>query len=364
MKKIGIIGCGNIAPAYIRGIRRFDNVQLAAVSSRTHSSAERIAYEFDVPAVGIDELLSDDSIDIVVNLTLPEVHTKVMKQILDAGKHAYGEKPLAGSFRESMELLDLAGKKNLRIGCAPDTFLGAGHQTCRKLVDDGWIGDVRSGTAFMLSSGPESWHPRPHFFYQKGAGPLFDMGPYYLTALINLLGPVAEVAAVTSKGFETRTATSAERFGEVLPVDVPTHYAGVLVFRNGACVTLTVSFDVPRHTHSHIELYGTQGSMIIPDPNMFGGEVKVFRRGYEDWASMGHSHGYTSDTRGFGAADMALSIERNTPHRASGAVAAHVMEIMEAFEISSASARRIPLSSVCGRPDALPLGLLEGRLDR
>ena len=361
MKNIGIIGCGNIAPAYIRGLRKFDNIHLAAVANRTHAAAERLAIEYDVPAVSIDDLLSDDGIDIIVNLTLPEAHSGVMKRILEAGKHAYGEKPFAGSFNESMELLEYAESKNLRIGCAPDTFLGASHQTCRKLIDDGWIGDVTSGTAFMLSAGPESWHPRPHFFYRKGAGPMFDMGPYYLTALVDFLGPVSGVTACTSKGFSARTATSAERFGEVLPVEVPTHYAGILTFAGGACVTLTISFDVLQHTHSNIELYGTQGALVVPDPNMFGGEIKVFRHGYGDWSGAGYSHGYADDARGFGVADMALAIERGTPHRASGRIAVHVMEIMEAFERSSASGKRVDLSSTCTRPQALPLGILEGR---
>ena len=341
----------------------FDNVTLVGIGDINADAANARGEEFEVPVFSVKELLGHPDIDIIVNLTIPKVHAEVSRQILDAGKHVYSEKPLAISFDEGKDLLDYAAAKGLRIGCAPDTFLGAGHQTCRQVIDDGWIGDVISGTAFMMSRGPEAWHPNPHFFYQAGAGPMFDMGPYYITALVHLLGPVKEITAVTTKGFEERLATCEEHFGEKLPVEIPTHYAGVLSFQDGQVITLTISFDVIRHGHSNIELYGSHGSLKVPDPNTFGGDVQVFKQGYEDWATLGYTHGYHENSRGFGVADMAMGIEKNRPHRASGELSLHVLEIMESFEKAHLNGGRIGLQTSCKRPEALPLNIVHGKAD-
>ena len=225
--------------------------------------------------------------DLVINLTIPEVHAKVSLDALKAGKHVYSEKPLAVSLDDGKAIMDMAKKKGKLVGCAPDTFLGAGLQTCRKLVDDGWIGKVTGGTAFLMSGGAEGWHPNPAFFYQVGAGPMFDMGPYYITALVHLLGPVKRVSAITSRAHEERIATCKEQFGKKLKVDVPTHCSGSLEFHSGATISMTISFDVKAHGHSPIELYGTEGSVKVPDPNTFGGPISVFTPTGGDWEAPG-----------------------------------------------------------------------------
>jgi len=279
------------------------------------------------------------------NGAVPAVHAKVSLAALRAGKHVHCEKPLAVDLKDGKAVLDLARKQGLLVGCAPDTFLGAGLQTCRKLVDDGWIGRVVGGTAFLMSRGPESWHPNPAFFYQKGAGPMFDMGPYYITALVHLLGPVKRVAAIASRAFEQRTATCKEHFGELLPVDVPTHCAGALEFHSGATVSVTISFDVHKHGHSPIELYGTEGSLKVPDPNTFGGAIQMFTPTTGEWQPQAYSHPYATNMRGIGAADLAYAMLGKRAHRASGAQAFHVLEVMHAFEKSSQSGKHVAIQS-------------------
>ena len=285
-------------------------------------------------------------------------------KILNAGKHVHCEKPLAVTREDGKKVLELAKKKGLLVGCAPDTFMGAGLQTCRKIIEDNWLGKVISGTAFMMGHGPEAWHPNPAFFYQSGGGPMFDMGPYYITALIHLLGPVKRVSAITTKGFKERVATSEAHFGKKLPVEIPTHYSGSLEFANGAIITMTVSFDVWKHSNSIIELHGTEGSMSVPDPNGFGGDVKVYKPGASDWAIVPHSHKYAENMRSIGAADMAYAILSGRKHRCNGAMAYHALDIMHAFEDSSKAGKAVKLASTCDQPAPLPADLLEGLLDK
>jgi predicted dehydrogenase len=360
---VGLIGCGNICGAYFKGCAMFHSVEIVACADINMEAAKKAAEEHGVRAVTVDELLAMDEVDIVINLTIPGVHAEVSLKVLEAGKHLHSEKPLAVSLEDGKRVIDTAAAKGLRVGCAPDTFLGAGYQTCRKLIDDGWIGRPLSGSAFMLARGPEGWHPNPAFFYQVGGGPMFDIGPYYMTALVHLLGPVKQVSAVTTKGFETRTATCKEHFGEELPVDVPTHYSGTLVFANGSVVTVGISFDVHRHGHQPIEIYGADGSLQAPDPNMFGGPVRVFRPGNEDWQEVAFSHGYSDNSRGIGVADMAQGILSGRPHRCNGDLAYHVLEIMHAYEKSSTEGKMVEIESTCEQPAALPLGMLPGVLD-
>ena len=360
---VGIIGCGNICGAYFKGCAMFRAVEVVACADINMDVAQKAAEEHGVRAVTVDELLAMDEVDIVINLTIPAVHAEVSIKALEAGKHVHCEKPLAVTLEDGKRVIETAAARGLRVGCAPDTFLGAGYQTCRKLLDDGWVGRPLSGTAFMMCRGPEGWHPNPAFFYQVGGGPMFDVGPYYMTALVHLLGPVKQVSAVTTKGFQTRTATCEEHFGEELPVDVPTHYSGTLVFANGSVVTVGVSFDVHRHTHSPIEIYGTEGSLCAPDPNAFGGQVRVFRPGNEDWRGVAFTHGYDENSRGIGVADMAQAIQSGRPHRCDGRLAYHVLEIMHAYETASVEGRTITLESTCEQPAAFPLGMLTGVLD-
>lgn len=360
---VGIIGCGNVSKAYFKGAKTFEALHIVACADLIHELAEAKADEHGCEAQSVDDLLANPRVDLVINLTLPAVHAEVSLNALEAGKHVHCEKPLAVTLEDARAVMDTARKKGLKVGCAPDTFLGAGFQTCRKLIDDGWIGRPVAGSAFMMGRGPERWHPNPAFFYQTGAGPMFDMGPYYVTALVHLLGPVKRVAAVTSRAFETRIATCEAQFGRELAVEVPTHHAGVLEFHSGASITTTLSFDVYKHGHGPIEIYGTEGSLKCPDPNTFGGPVSLWTPTEGEWREQAFSHRYASNMRGIGAADMAMSIlHSDYPQRASGEVAYHALEVMHAFEASSQSGTHVDLESKPERPAPLPLGLIEGRL--
>ena len=260
-------------------------------------------------------------------------------------------------------LLDLARRSGKLVGGAPDTFMGAGIQTCRKLIDDGWIGEPVAATAFMLSPGHERWHPDPGFFYKPGAGPMLDMGPYYVTALVNLLGPVARLSGATRITRPERTITSEPLYGEKIEVEVPTHLAGALEFESGPIGTIVTSFDVWHHELPRIEIYGSEGSLSVPDPNSFGGPVKLRRAGAETWTEMPLSHGYEEQSRGLGVADMVYALRSGRPHRASGELTFHVLDVMLSIEESSESGRHINLESSCTRPAPLPLGLAPYTLD-
>jgi predicted dehydrogenase len=361
---VGIIGCGNISQAYFNGAKVFEVLEIVSCADVNMEAAKTKAEENQCKAETVSGLLSNPDVDMVINLTIPAVHAEVSLQALQAGKHVHCEKPLAVELADGKAVLDLATEKGLFVGCAPDTFLGAGLQTCRKVVDDGWIGKVTGGTAFMMSHGPESWHPNPTFFYQRGAGPMFDMGPYYITALVHLLGPVRRVSAITSQAHKERIATCKEQFGRILPVEIPTHYSGSLEFHSGATISMTISFDVHRHGHSPIELYGTGGSLKVPDPNTFGGPVAMWTPGSTDWHDLALSHPYASNMRSIGAADLAYAILSGGKHkhRTSGELAYHVLEVMHAYEKSSVSGQHITITSEPPQPDPLPLGLIEGRL--
>lgn len=362
--KIGVIGCGNISNIYFQNLKRFGMLEVVACADLMKARAAAKAKEHGVrKACTVKELLGDKSIELVVNLTIPKAHAEVDAAALNAGKHVYSEKPLALDREDGRRILELAEKKRLLAGCAPDTVLGAGIQTARKLIDDGWIGEPVSATAFMQCHGHESWHPDPEFYYEKGGGPMFDMGPYYLTALVTLMGPVRRVCAATRITFPERTITSKPKHGKVVTVEVPTHVAGVMDFQNGAIGTLVTSFDVWAATLPCIEIHGTQGSMGVPDPNGFGGTVRIRRAGAQDWTTMPHSHVYAENARGVGVADMAYAIRHGRLHRANAQLAYHVGDIMQAFHESSDGGAHIKLSSTCERPAPMPSDLPEGTLD-
>ncbi|CAN5825388.1 Gfo/Idh/MocA family oxidoreductase [soil metagenome] len=362
--RVGIIGCGNISQAYFNGAKLFEVLEVVACADLNPEVAVAKARENNCQAQTVEELLANPEVDLVINLTIPSVHAEVSLAVLNAGKHVHCEKPLAVHLEDAKKVLDLAAEKKLLVGCAPDTFLGAGLQTARKMVDDGWIGDVFSGTAFLMSRGPESWHPNPAFFYAVGGGPMFDMGPYYITALVHLLGPVKEVVGVTHRAFKERIATCKEQFGKLLPVSVPTHNSGTLVFHSGAVVTVTISFDVHRHGHSPIELYGSEGSLKVPDPNTFAGPLGVWTAGSPEWREQALCFPYSENSRSIGAADMAYAILSGgkRAHRCSGALAYHALEVMHAFEKSSSLKSHVTIESKPPQPDPLPLGLIKGRL--
>lgn len=361
---IGIIGCGVISGAYLKTAPGFEILNIKACADLNMDAARARAEEFNVEALSVDALLADPEIDIVVNLTTPDAHIDIDLAAIAAGKHVYSEKPLAVSSAAAHALLEAAKQTDLRVGCAPDTFLGGGHQTARQLIDEGAIGRPLAGAAFMMLRGHERWHPNPDFYYKPGGGPMFDMGPYYLTDLVNLLGPVTRVTGVSQSGYDSRVIASGPREGESFKVEVPTHVVGVLEFSQGAMVNITMSFDVWQHKHSHIEIYGTEGSMVVPDPNKFGGTVEL-ASGREAWRDIAPKGSYADgEFRSIGVADMAHAIQSGRPHRANVELAFHVLEVMEAFDRSAQSGQAIDLTSTCQRPAALPMELPAGRLDQ
>lgn len=352
---VGIVGCGTISAVYLKNLTTlFHASEVVACADLLRDRAEARAAEFKIPrALSVEELLADERVQIVLNLTIPASHADVSERALAAGKCVYGEKPLATTREHGKRIIDLAARAKLLVGSAPDTFLGAGLQTCRKLIDDGWIGRPVAATAFLLGHGHESWHPSPEFYYQKGGGPLFDMGPYYLTALVSLLGPVARVTASAQVSFTERTITSEPKRGQKIRVEVPTHVAGVLDFAGGAVATIITSFDVWSHHLPRIEIYGSDGSLSVPDPNTFGGPVLVRRRGQEEWREIPLVSEYAQNCRGLGLADMARALGSGGTHRANGSLAYHVLDIMQGLYDASASGRHYMVDSRCERPEPL-----------
>ncbi|MCL2648831.1 MAG: Gfo/Idh/MocA family oxidoreductase [Phycisphaerales bacterium] len=375
--KVGIIGCGNISGIYCQNFYKLRNVELVGVAdldpARAKAKVEDIKakYNTDWKLTGepklpvaynsVKELLASD-VEMVVNLTIPQAHAEVAIQCLEAGKHTYHEKPFGLNREEGKKILSVAKAKKLRVGCAPDTFLGGGIQTCRKLIDDGWIGKPIAATAFFLCPGHESWHPDPEFYYAVGGGPMFDMGPYYLTALVNLMGSVKKVSGFARMTYPTRTITSAKKYGKTVKVETPTHVASTLQFSSGAIGTIVTSFDVYGANLPQIEVYGTLGSIAVPNPNIFGGEVKV-KIGRNEWAPIPLTHGYKENSRGLGPADMAAAIAKGRPHRASGDLAFHVLDIMQAALETAEQGKTVELTSTTDRPAALPVGLRDGEVD-
>jgi len=350
---IGIVGCGTISPAYLKASKSFPILDIRGLADLNPEIAERRASEFGLRPMSVEALLADPSIEIVVNLTIPRAHVEVGLRAIAAGKHVHSEKPLGITTAESRLLLEAANARGLRVGCAPDTFLGGAHQTCRKLVDAGAIGQPVGGTAFFMCPGHERWHPAPAFYYLEGGGPMLDMGPYYITDLVNLLGPVAQVAGMATMLRATRTITSEPLAGTTIPVEIPTHVSGTLHFVSGAVVSITMSFDVPKHSHLPLELYGTAGALIVPDPNIFGGQIERAEPG-GDWQPVVTQHAYADGNyRILGVADMAHAIRESRPHRASGELAFHVLEVMEAFNRSSQTGRFVSIESRPERPAPL-----------
>jgi predicted dehydrogenase len=355
---VGIIGSGQISSIYLEAPRTFDILNIVACADIDMERARAQAERYNVPKVcTVAELLADPEVDIVLNLTIPAAHAEVSLAAIEAGKSAYSEKPLAINREQGRALLQTAHAKNLRLGCAPDTFLGGGIQTCIKLIDDGAIGVPVAATAFMMGHGPESWHANPEFFYQVGGGPMFDMGPYYLTALIAMLGPVQRVSGSTRISFPERLITSRPRYGTRITVNTPTHIVGVMDFASGAIGTIITSFDVWSHQLPRIEIYGSEGTLSVPDPNTFGGPVFLRRAEDTEWREVPLTHGYAHNLRGIGVADMAYAMRSGRPHRASGDLAFHVLDIMQAIHDSSREGRHIELTSLCDRPVPLDPGV-------
>jgi predicted dehydrogenase len=364
--RVGVIGCGAISGAYLGMAKNFPNVQMVAASDMDMSKARAAAEKYGIArACTVDELLADRSIEIVLNLTVPKAHVPVALAAIAAGKHTYCEKPLGIDREEGKKLLDAAKRANLSVGCAPDTFMGAGIQTARKLIDDGAIGRPVAFTAFMMCPGHESWHPSPEFYYEAGGGPMFDMGPYYLTALLNLLGPAKRLTGAASIAIPERTIGSEPKRGKKVTVETPDHIVGTIEFANGALGTIIQSFATYFATYDGkqpITIYGTEGTMRVPDPNGFDGPVHVRRKSDKDWVEMPHQFvaGYG---RSVGLADMAQAVRSGREARASGEQAFAVLDLMQGFLDSARDGRAITPVSTYQRPAPMPAHLPFGQLD-
>ena len=352
--KVGIVGCGNISGNYLYWSKKLDVIEVVACADIVPERATAKAAEAGIRACSVDELLKDPEVQIVLNLTIPRAHAEVNLAAIKAGKHAYCEKPFAVSREEGRKVLAAAKRKGVLVGGAPDTFLGGGIQTCRKLIDDGAIGEPVGATAFMACRGHESWHPDPEFYYDIGGGPMFDMGPYYLTALVNLLGPVKRVCGSARITFPERLITSEPKKGKKIKVATPTHIAGTMDFASGAIGTVVMSFDVVAHCLPIIEIYGSEGTLLVPDPNGFGGPVRIRKMGDADWQEVRLTH--SDDVgRSIGVADMAHAMQLGRKPRASGELCYHVLDVMCSFEEASKSGEYVEIASHCERPAPLPL---------
>ena len=362
---LGVIGCGNISMTYLRNAALFSGVELRACADISADMAALRAKEYGIRALDVDELLADPEIDLVLNLTVPAVHFDVSMSALSAGKHVFTEKPLATSAAEGRRLVAEARERGLLLGSAPDTFLGAAGRRARRLMEEGAIGRPVGGTAFMMGRGMEHWHPNPQFYYQPGGGPVFDMGPYYLTMLVNLLGPVARVMAMATKGQEERLITADGPFqNTTFKVGTPTNVFSLLEFQSGATVTFGASWDVFRHSNHPIELHGTKGSLRLPDPDTFGGTVSLSEGGAEwrDFTSEGDLYGAKNwpfaapdraNYRMLGVADLVRALHEKRAPRASGDLALHVLDIMEAILTSGESGQSVTIEDSIAQPAVL-----------
>ena len=361
---IGIIGCGNISTSYLKLAPLFKGLEVRAVADINMDAARARAAEYAVEAQSVDDLLAAKDIDIVINLTIPDAHYPITKRILEAGKHAYSEKPLVLTLEQGLTLRDLAKAKGLKVGCAPDTFLGGAHQQARAILDEGRIGTIIAGAAAVQNHGMEHWHPNPDFFFLPGAGPMLDLGPYYVANLINLLGPVKRVGALTSIPEKERVIGNGARLGQKVPVKTPTNIHALLEFANGATVQLSTSWDVWHHRRNHFELYGTEGTLYVPDPNFFGGTVEVAGKDgtVETMAPWAHPFGKINqhhngrdlaNYRTAGLADMAVAHMEGREHRCSLERTLHGVEVMTGCIASGETGQFVTMTTTCTRPAAL-----------
>ena len=377
--QVGVVGCGNISDIYFENIAKFENIEVYACADLMPDRAKERGAQYGCKAMSVDEIMADPQVEVILNLTIPAAHYDVDMQALNAGKHVYSEKPLAITREQGQEILETAKKKGLLVGCAPDTFLGGRLQTMSKLLDDGWIGKPIAATAFMTTFGHETWHPSPEFYYKEGAGPLFDMGPYYLTALVALLGPAKRISGATATTYKQRMITSQPLAGKIIDVEVPTHVSGTIEFENGAIATMIMSFDMWDNNLPRFEIYGTEGTMSQTDPDplagpdIFHGETKLRRKEASDWVDtpvplprleeatpwsvIPPCFDYMENSRGLGLSDMARAIRKGGDFRANGEMAYHVLEMMHGFYDSAESGTYYEMKSTCKRPSTMPVNL-------
>ncbi|WEX08406.1 Gfo/Idh/MocA family oxidoreductase [Chelativorans sp. AA-79] len=363
---VGVIGCGNISAAYMRLAPLFRGIEMRACADASPAAAKARAAEFNLREETVDGLLASDDIDVVVNLTIPAAHYEISRRAIEAGKHVYSEKPFVLSVEEGKALAELAERKGVRVGSAPDTFLGGSHQLARSVIDSGAIGKIVSGTCHVMSHGMEHWHPNPDFFFKPGAGPVLDIGPYYVTNLIQLIGPVKRVGALASIPTRERVILSELRKGEKIVVETPTTIHAVMEFASGAIVTLGASWDVWHHKHANMELYGEKGSLHVPDPNFFGGDlILTDQEKVVDAPKWDHPLGVSNQEskdgkalanyRAAGLADMAMAILEGRPHRCSLEMSLHAIDVMTSILKSGELGRFVDLSTTCERPAALDI---------
>ena len=357
--KVGIIGCGNIADQYLKNIPKYPGIDLVSCTDIIETRAKERSLEYKIPyATSVSNMLSDPNIELVINLTAPKAHAEISIEALKNGKHIYSEKPFAINRNQGSAILEVSDKSALQAGCAPDTFLGGGIQTCRNLIDRGAIGVPVAASAFMVNHGHEHWHTNPEFYYQIGGGPMLDMGPYYLTALVNLLGPIKRVSGSTRTSFNERTISSGPKSGKSIKVEVPTHVTGLLEFMNGAIGTIITSFDVWSSDLPRIEIYGTEGTISVPNPNRFNGPVRIKKGREEMWRDMPLTH--PEGSRGIGVTEMASSIRANKKSRLDAELGFHILDVMQSIHESSDSGQHVTIKSICDKPTAVPTGLPEG----
>lgn len=367
---VGVIGTGVIAGVYMQNMPLFSGIALRGCADIRPEAAQAQASKYGTQAFSVDQLLASPDIDLILNLTVPNAHFSVSHAALTAGKHVFSEKPLCVTVEDGRRLVAEAESRGLKLGCAPDTFLGAGGRLARRMIDEGKIGRILAGSAFLMSRGMEHWHPDPDFFFKPGGGPILDIGPYYIGALVNLLGPIEKVLAQSSIGFDERVITAAgPRTGDRIKVETPTTVMALLHFVSGAQVTLAMSWDVHRHGHPAIELYGTDGSMRVPDPNFFGGNVE-FTEAAGDWQaaspdamifgapnwrspSWPATRANQANYRCLGMAELARAISHGTPHRSSGRLALHVLEAMYAILHAAETGGPVEVGTQIERPPAL-----------
>ncbi|TMC07747.1 MAG: Gfo/Idh/MocA family oxidoreductase [Chloroflexi bacterium] len=353
LARVGVIGTGHISRTYLAHAADF-GLEVVAVADLDPARARAAAEEHGVAVVSaVDELPCRADVDVVLNLTVPAAHAEVTEAAIAADRHVYVEKPLAVRREDGERLVAAAAEAGVRLGVAPDTFLGDGIQTCRRLIDEGAIGEPIGGAVVVAGHGHESWHPSPEFYYQAGGGPVMDMGPYHLTALVSLLGPVRRVSAAARASLAERTIGSGPRAGTRFPVEVPTHVAGTLEFASGAIVNLLMTFDVWAARLPPFQVFGTEGSLDGPDPNTFAGPVQVWRASRGEWEPVPLHRTGRPQTRGLGLAEMMAAVADGRPHRASGELGLHVLDVMSGLVESAELGRHVTVSTSCARPDPI-----------
>ena len=368
MKNIGVIGCGNILETYLRSQEYFNNINFVSCADINTELAQKTAKENNLKAQSVEELLNDKNIDIVLNITIPQAHYEVSKKILDAGKHVYSEKPMSVKFDQAKELLSISKQKNLYFGNAPDTFLGGGGQLSREIVDSNELGEILTGNFIFAFPGVQDFHPNPESWFQDGGGPVIDMGPYFFTTLVNLLGPAKNIRSRGVKFSDKREYKAGPKMGTFFNVDIPTSYMFNLEFHNNSIIQGFISFDVLNHKRNHVELYGTKGSIIVPDPNMFGGPVLVSKELGSEWLEhsvedkpLGKTNILNktvrsneapkqSNYRGIGLSEMVYAIENEVEQRCNGDLALHVLDIIECAMIASENKTEVNMRSTCVKP--------------